>query len=159
MPAHRQLQGKGNNGYDSANTKKLSSMSNSPSQRLFGTTNELAKERNRAAAERTMNSWIGSCLGLVGAGVAIDQIDQSLRRRYPDASYAMAENVAHIVGLTFVGAGIVLLGLALIQHRLEIKTIEREDYVLLSIKTLNRVVAAAIILAGILGFLTILFLL
>jgi putative membrane protein len=51
------------------------------------------------------------------------------------------------------------LGLALIQHRLEIKTIEREDYVLLSIKTLNRVVAAAIILGGILGFLTILFLL
>jgi len=106
-----------------------------------------------------MNSWIGSCLGLVGAGVAIDQIDQSLRRRYPDASYVMAEKVAHIVGLTFVGVGIVLLVLALIQHRLEIKTIEREDYVLLSIKTLNRVVAAAIILAGVLGFLTILFLL
>lgn len=134
-------------------------MSNSPSQKLFGTTNELAKERNRAAAERTMNSWLSNCLGLVGAGVAVDQIDQSLRQRFPDASYAMAENVAHIIGLTFVGVGIVLLVLALIQHRLEIKTIEREDYVLLSIKTLNRVVAAAIILTGTLGFLTIIFLL
>jgi putative membrane protein len=45
----------------------------------FGTTNELAKERNRAAAERTMNSWIGNCLGLIGVGVAFDQINQSLR--------------------------------------------------------------------------------
>jgi putative membrane protein len=134
-------------------------MGNSPSQKLFGTTNELAKERNRAAAERTINAWIGNCLGLIGLGVAFDQISQSLRQRFPDASYVMTENATHIIGLTFVGVGIVLLMIALIQHRLEIKTIEREDYVLLSISTLNRFVVAAIILLGVSGFFVILFLL
>jgi putative membrane protein len=134
-------------------------MSDSSSQKLFGTTNELAKERNRAAAERTMNSWIGNCLGLIGVGVAFDQINQSLRERFPDASYIIAEDVSHIVGMTFVGVGIVLLVFALLQHRLEIKTIEREDYVLLSISTLNRIVVAAIVLLGFSGFFATLFLL
>jgi putative membrane protein len=134
-------------------------MSHSPSQKLFGTTNELAKERNRAAAERTMNSWIGNCLGLISVGVAFDQINQSLKARFPDADYVMAENVAHIVGLTFVGVGIVLLVFALLQHRLEIKTIEREDYVLLSISALNRIVVTAIVLLGFSGFFVTLFLL
>jgi putative membrane protein len=134
-------------------------MSDSSSQKLFETTNELAKERNRAAAERTMNSWIGNCLGLIGVGVAFDQINQSLRERFPDASYIIAEDVSHIVGMTFVGVGIVLLVFALLQHRLEIKTIEREDYVLLSISTLNRIVVAAIVLLGFSGFFATLFLL
>jgi putative membrane protein len=71
----------------------------------------------------------------------------------------MAEDVAHIVGLTFVGVGIVLLVFALLQHRLEIKTIEREDYVLLSISALNRIVVAAIVLLGFSGFFVTLFLL
>ena len=44
-----------------------------PSQpnKLRGSTNELAKERNRAAAERTMTTWIQNCLTLIGFGFAI----------------------------------------------------------------------------------------
>jgi putative membrane protein len=134
-------------------------MSSSPSPRLFGTTNELAKERNRAAAERTINAWIGNCLALMGVGVAFDQINQSLRQRFPNTSYAVGETVAHIVGLTFVGVSIVLLIIALIQHRLAIKAIEREDYVLLSVSALNRIVVSAILLVGFLGFFITIFLL
>jgi len=127
-------------------------------QKLFGTTNELAKERNRAAAQRTINAWIGSCLSLIGIGVAIDQIARALRQRFPDGDPLMTETAAYITSVIFIGAGLVLLLLALMQHRLVIKSIEREDYVLLSINALNRIVVAAILLTGFLGIFTIIFL-
>jgi putative membrane protein len=134
-------------------------MSSPRPQKLFGTTNELAKERNRAAAERTMNTWIGNCLTFVSIGLAIDHIYLSLQQRFPDKDYRMTEIVAHITSLAFVGIGLALLIIAMIQHRLAIKTIEREDYVLLSISTLNRFVVAGIVLSGFLGFFIVLFLL
>lgn len=133
-------------------------MSASQPRKLFGINNELAKERNRAAAERTINAWIGNCLSLIGTGVAIDQISRSLRQRFPEGDPLVTETVTHITSMAFIGIGLVLLFLALMQHRLEIKTLEREDYVLMSFIALNRIVVAAIILIGLLGFFTIIFL-
>jgi hypothetical protein len=69
----------------------------------------------------------------------------------------MTETAAHITSMMFIGMGLILLFLALMQHRLVIKSIEREDYVLLSVNALNRIVIAAILLTGFLGFFTILF--
>jgi putative membrane protein len=133
-------------------------MSAAQPPRLFGTTNELAKERNRAAAQRTMNAWVGNCLSLIGVGVAIDQITRSLQQRFPADDPVRLQAIAEITGLALVGIGVGLLGFALIQHRLEVKTIEREDYVLSSIGALNRVVVAAIVLSGFVGFFTVCFL-
>ena len=110
-------------------------------------TNELAKERNRAAAERTLNAWTGVCLSLIGFGVAFDRVVISLGRR----AAAIAEQRAALVGLGFVGVGLVLLGFALVQHRLAIRSIERHDYVLSSVHTLNRLAVATIVLAGLAG--------
>lgn len=134
-------------------------MNPSQPRKLFGTTNELAKERNRAASQRTLNAWVGNCLGLIGLGVAVEQIAESLQYRFPTNDPARIELTAKLIGLGLIGVGIGLLILALIQHRLEVKTIEREDYMLSSINTLNRVVVAAIVVFGVAGFWTILFLL
>lgn len=133
-------------------------MSAAQPPRLFGTNNELAKERNRAAAQRTMNAWVGNCLSLIGVGVAVDQITRSLQQRFPADDPVRIQAIAEITGLTLLGLGVGLLGFALIQHRLEVKTIEREDYVLSSIGALNRIVVAAIVLSGLAGFFTVCFL-
>lgn len=123
-------------------------MENLPPPRLSGTTNELAKERNRAAAERTINAWIGSCLGLMGTGIAFDQITASLQRQFPTAAAPLTIRAAHLIGLFLVGTGVFLLGLALMQHHFAITAIQRPDYTLSSISVLNRVVVAAIVLFG-----------
>ena len=122
-------------------------MGDLPPQVRGNPTNELAKERNRAAAERTLNAWTGVCLSLIGFGVAFDRVVSSLGQR----AAAITEQRAALVGLGFVGVGLVLLGFALVQHRLTIRSIERQDYVLSSIHTLNRLAVATIVLAGLAG--------
>lgn len=120
-------------------------------QKPTGTTNELAKERNRSAAERTINAWIGQCIGLMAVGVTFDQISLSLSRRYPTANWAIPPHRVHLIGLTFVAVGLILLAIALLQHRLQIKSIEHDGDVLQSVSTLNRLAVAAIILFGFSG--------
>jgi len=131
-------------------------MGNSEPRKLFGTNNELAKERNRAAAERTINAWIGNSLSLIGVGIAIDRVYQGLRQRFPDNDPLMTEAIAHLTSIAFIAIGIVLLALALVQHRLEIKSIEREDYILQSVSQLNRFAVAGVLITGCLGLFMIL---
>ncbi|NEQ43948.1 MAG: DUF202 domain-containing protein [Leptolyngbya sp. SIOISBB] len=129
----------------------------SPSQppKLFGTNNELAKERNRAAAERTMNAWIGQSLTLIGFGVAIDRVYQGVHQQLPDTDPLLREALTHTISIAFIAMGTLLLALALVQHRLEIKSIEREDYVLQSVSMLNRFVVSGVIVSGVLGLVVI----
>jgi hypothetical protein len=47
--------------------------------------------------------------------------------------------------------GVVLLGLALVQHRLTINALERQDRVLDSVNSLNRLAVITILLAGLAG--------
>lgn len=127
--------------------------------RLTGTTNELAKERNRAAAERTINSWLGNCLAFIGIGVAFDQITESLRYRFPQQDPVVTTTLSYVLGMMFIAFGLGLLGIALVQHRIQIKAIERDDYVLSSISRLNTIAVSAIVFTGFLGFVIVLFLL
>ena len=133
----------------------------SPDQRpkLFGTNNELAKERNRAAAERTMNAWIAQSLTLIGFGIAIDRVYQGVRQQLPNTDPLLRETLTHAISIAFIALGTVLLALALIQHRLEVKSLEHDDYVLKSVSTLNHFVVTGVILSGLLGLVVIIVLL
>jgi putative membrane protein len=126
-------------------------MTNAVPQKPTNPTNELAKERNRAAAERTINAWLGICLSLVGLGIAFDQIVRSLGRRFPAMEPAITKETATLIGMGFVGVGLMLLVMALIQHRLAIKSIEQPDALMLSIVTFNRVVVVGIVILGMTG--------
>ena len=130
-----------------------------PPEKFTNITNELARERNRAAAERTLNAWLGTCLNLIGLGLAVDQILRSLQQRFPTMNPALTQDTASLIGMGVISLGLLLLGFALIQHRLEISSIERHNYLLSSVYALNRLVVPAILLLGVAGLGVILFLL
>lgn len=80
-------------------------------------TTELARERNRAAAERTLLSWIQNCLSLIGVGIALDRVLAAVNRDFPQNNPLVNLRLAHAVSLGLIGLGLGLLGLAVVIYR------------------------------------------
>ncbi|MBF2085036.1 DUF202 domain-containing protein [Thermoleptolyngbya sp. C42_A2020_037] len=115
-------------------------------------TNELAKERNRAAAERTLLAWIRTSLSLIGFGFGIDQIVTAIQRtRRLDDLETMY--LARITGLAFIAVGLYAMLSATIEHRRELRRIQRDDYLYTPRRSNALAVAIALMVIGIFAFL------
>jgi putative membrane protein len=101
-------------------------------------TNELAKERNRAAADRTLLAWTINALMLMGIGFAFEAIEQALGRS--------AGAIAPWTGVGFMAAGLGVLALALAKHRLLIRAIAHQPDLLHPMQRLNQVTLAGVFL-------------
>jgi len=118
-------------------------------------TNELAKERNRAAAERTLLAWIRTSHSLIGFGFGIDQIVTAIQRtRRLDDLETMY--LARIIGLAFIAVGLYAVLSAAIEHRRELRRIQRDDYLYTPRRSNALAVAIALMVIGIFAFLGIL---
>ena len=116
---------------------------------------ELAKERNRAAAERTLMAWIRTCLTLISFGFGIDQIVITLQN---SSAYDIDDplHLTRILGLAFIGIGTCAMILAALEHLQELSRIRLEGYRYNSRSSLAFMVAVAIFLVGLLAFVGIL---
>ncbi len=120
-----------------------------PSQKATNITNELAKERNRAAAERTLTSWIQNCLSLIGFGIAFDRIFNALNESIPKHNPHIAMQLTHIIGLSAIAFGIFLLVLAMIGYIIKVKSLEQGEYSYKSTYIINlSVFVVSVILFG-----------
>ncbi|MBD2105436.1 DUF202 domain-containing protein [Nodosilinea sp. FACHB-13] len=105
---------------------------------------ELAKERNRAAEERTLMAWIRTALALIGFGFGIERIVAAIHQTLGDGVNPL--RLTRILGLSFVALGtLALLGAAL-DHNHQLQRIQRNDLVYRSRRSPALVVAY--ILAG-----------
>lgn len=126
-----------------------------PPPRVYNLNNELAKERNRAAAERTLMAWIRTSLALISFGFGIDQIVTVIA----SADAAIASNraaLARVTGLGFIAVGIYAIIAATLEHRRILSLIQRDDYTYHKTRSLATNVAIALILIGTFAFLGIL---
>ncbi len=88
---------------------------------------ELAKERNRAAAERTLMAWIRTCLSLISFGFGIDRIVAVIARTQMETNLNPVR-LSRLLGLAFIAVGTGAMMAAAIEHRRELQHIQREDY-------------------------------
>ncbi|MGF1481817.1 MAG: YidH family protein [Cyanophyceae cyanobacterium] len=133
-------------------------MSSTP-RRPTNVTTQLAKERNREAAERTLTSWIQNCLSIIGFGAGFESISAACAQAFPENDAGL-EFLARTIGLTAIGLGILLLVLMVIAYRAEVRSLEREDYFERSPRLSNLgVLVSAITLYGLIAFVAALFVL
>jgi putative membrane protein len=122
-------------------------------------TNELAKERTRAAAERTLSAWINNCLVLIGFGITIDRVYPGMEAIWFRSSSQASARLIHITGLSFMGFGIGLLLTVMVQHLLILQSLEQPSGPLKGalFLRLNQVKIATVLIFGVLGLLIIFF--
>ena len=118
--------------------------------------NELAKERTREAADRTLMSWIRTCLSLIGFGFGIAKfrdilVEGGLIHRAGDNI-----NSTMIFGLSFISLGILGLLAAVIQHWRILHHLKFEDFQYTGFRPVVMITAILLLLIGLFAFISIL---
>jgi putative membrane protein len=109
--------------------------------------NELARERNREAADRTLLAWIRTSLAMISLGFAIERLGQM--------SIAMDGLVSPLTPFKsrLFGAGLILLGIAatlagMWEHRHVLASIKNIDYHYTERPAVARWMGMALVMVG-----------
>jgi putative membrane protein len=111
-------------------------------------TNELARQRNRDAAERTLMAWVRTSLSLISFGFGLDKIVAAIDR--VGGSPGPRPGVV-AVALAFIFTGILSLAAATWQHLRELRRLSRADYVYVESPRLAAATATLITLIGVMA--------
>jgi putative membrane protein len=113
-------------------------------------TDQLAKERNRAAAERTLMAWIRTCLSLISFGFGLDKIIAAINANNL-SNHGRAELSVRLVAVGFVLTGILAMLAATAQHRQMLLRLRRDDFVYCEKPSIALATAISIALIGVLA--------
>ncbi len=118
--------------------------------------NELAKERTREAADRTLMAWIRTCLSLIGFGFGIAKfrdilVEELGMRRGPEHIHSTL-----IFGLSFISLCIFGLLASVIQHWRILEHIKCGDFQYTGFRPVVMITAILLLLIGLFAFISIL---
>jgi putative membrane protein len=117
-------------------------------ERKSDTSTDLARERNREAAERTLMAWIRTSMSMIGFGIGFGAAGAVL-----DGG---EDQPMRVHDLEFVGSGFILLAIvsliaAVIQNRRVLNRIRQSEFVYVEPVPIGLVTAILMLLFGLLG--------
>ena len=128
-------------------------MTNHPKKDL---SNELAKERNRQASDRTLMAWVRTSLSLIGFGFGIASFRDILLEggliRNPHKGF----NGALVFGLSFISLGVLGLLAATLQHWNILQHLKQDDFTYTGFRPLAFIMAILLMLIGLFAFIAVL---
>ncbi len=117
--------------------------------------NELARERNREAADRTLLAWIRTSLALISLGFGIERLGQ--------AALGLDGRLAGFTPLKtrLFGAALILLGVTatlagMWEHRHVLAAISRPDYRYAERPAIARFMGSALVVVGVAALIVVL---
>ena len=121
------------------------------SAQMSNTSTELAKTRNRAAAERTTLAWIRTALALISFGFGLDKIISAIRNAGGEGNTSQDVGV-QLMSMGFIGVGIFTLLIAMRQHKRELIRLRSDPYLYQDEPSLSIATATAVLVIGVLAF-------
>lgn len=112
---------------------------------------ELARERNRVAADRSLLSFVRNSVTLISAGVSIDQVVRALSSTAP-----FIDAWVYGLSLTLIGLGVMNLGFAILDYNGEMKRLSQPEYYFTPRWSLGGVTGWILFIIGSLAFLRLL---
>lgn len=109
-------------------------------------TNELAKQRNRDAAERTLMAWIRTCLSLISFGFGLDKIVAAIKSQSGVVGHAGLG--VRLVSMAFVLTGMVAMASATVQHRRDLRRLNSDAFVYREQRSIATATAVSLTLIG-----------
>lgn len=131
----------------------------SPNDVQTNLANELAKERNREAADRTLMAWIRTSISLIGFGFAIAQSYQFLESDYVEKTGRVLDSLhtPFIFGISFMVLGILGIVAGVIQYNRILGRIQSDRFAYIEPWALPKIMAIILVIIGIFGIFAIIF--
>ena len=119
-------------------------------------TNELAKERNRAAYDRTLMAWIRTAISLIGFGFAIAKSYEYIERDLLETSGRLLDTLHAPLwfGMSFIFLGMVCILGGVIQYTKVVNQIKSGQFTYGEPKPLAKIVALILLIIGIFALIT-----
>ncbi|MFM8378449.1 MAG: YidH family protein [Planctomycetia bacterium] len=111
-------------------------------------TNELARERNREAADRTLLAWIRTSLAMISLGFGIERLGQ-VAIAFDGRMTGFSPLKTRLFGAALIALGIAATVAGMWEHRRVLDAVSRDDYRYSDRPPIARYMGVALVIIGI----------